>query len=75
MFTRDSFSYIIVTFVLLILRTLKLDNTAENKEIVNQYRQLLRVSKWSREKGDITIIRKAFDLAMESHKDMRRKSG
>jgi guanosine-3',5'-bis(diphosphate) 3'-pyrophosphohydrolase len=54
---------------------LKLDNTAENKEIVGQYRQLLRVSKWSREKGDITIIRRAFEMAMAAHKNMRRKSG
>jgi len=47
----------------------------ENKEIVNRYRQLLRVSKWSREKGDVTLIRKAFDLALEAHRPMRRKSG
>ena len=54
---------------------MKLDNTEENKAIVNAYRQLLRVSKWSREKGDITIIRKAFDVALEAHSSMRRKSG
>jgi GTP pyrophosphokinase len=53
----------------------KNENLSENKEIVNKYRQLLRVSKWSREKGDITIIRKAFEKAMESHSQMRRKSG
>ena len=52
-----------------------LDNSEENKEIVHRYRQLLRVSKWSREKGDITEIRKAFEMAMAAHKDMRRKSG
>ncbi|PCJ65467.1 MAG: RelA/SpoT family protein [Bacteroidetes bacterium] len=50
-------------------------NAAENKEIVSRYRQLLRVSKWSREKGDISIIRKAFDTALEAHRPMRRKSG
>lgn len=54
---------------------MKNENLSENKEIVNKYRQLLRVSKWSREKGDITIIRKAFEKAMESHSQMRRKSG
>lgn len=54
---------------------MKNENLLENKEIVNKYRQLLRVSKWSREKGDITIIRKAFEKAMESHSQMRRKSG
>lgn len=47
----------------------------ENKLIINSYRQLLKVSQWSREKGDITQIRCAFDLAMNAHKDMRRKSG
>jgi GTP pyrophosphokinase len=52
-----------------------LENTAENKEIVSRYRQLLRVSKWSREKGDISIIRKAFDMALEAHRPQRRKSG
>lgn len=52
-----------------------MDDTAENKEIVNRYRQLLRVSKWSREKGDVYLIRKAFELAMSSHQGMRRKSG
>ena len=54
---------------------MKPENTAENKEIASRYRQLLRVSKWSREKGDISIIRKAFDLALEAHKPQRRKSG
>ena len=51
------------------------DILEENKEIAGRYRQLLKVSKWSREKGDVTIIRKAFDLALEAHKPMRRKSG
>ena len=54
---------------------MKSENLSENREIVNKYRQLLRVSKWSREKGDVTIIRKAFEKAMESHSQMRRKSG
>ncbi|MDG1045363.1 MAG: bifunctional (p)ppGpp synthetase/guanosine-3',5'-bis(diphosphate) 3'-pyrophosphohydrolase [Bacteroidia bacterium] len=54
---------------------MKNENLLENKEIVSKYRQLLRVSKWSREKGDITIIRKAFEKAMVSHSQMRRKSG
>jgi GTP pyrophosphokinase len=47
----------------------------ENKLIISHYRQLLRVSQWSREAGDIKIIRKAFNVAVEAHKDMRRKSG
>jgi guanosine-3',5'-bis(diphosphate) 3'-pyrophosphohydrolase len=52
-----------------------IDLAEENKEIVSRYKQLLRVSKWSREKGDITIIRKAFETALDAHKEMRRKSG
>lgn len=51
------------------------ENIEENKEIVNRYRQLLKVSKWSREKGDVTFIRKAFELAVSAHSSMRRKSG
>ena len=54
---------------------MKNENLSENKEIVNKYRQLLRVSKWSREKGDVRVIRKAFEMAVESHSQMRRKSG
>lgn len=53
----------------------EIDEEEERKEILNRYRQLLRVSKWSREKGDIRQIREAFELAVESHKNMRRKSG
>lgn len=54
---------------------MRLDNTEENKEIARRYRQLLKASKWSREKGDITIIRKAFVMALDAHNSMRRKSG
>jgi guanosine-3',5'-bis(diphosphate) 3'-pyrophosphohydrolase len=51
------------------------DLEEEKKEIVKRYRQLLKVSKWSREKGDVKMIRDAFDLSMDAHRDMRRKSG
>ena len=57
------------------MKTLDIDLEAERKEIVRRYSQLLRVSKWSREKGDIRMIREAFEMAMEAHRDMRRKSG
>jgi len=46
----------------------------ESKLIVNKYRQILRHC----EVEDVQkkrLIRKAFNLAMEAHKDMRRKSG
>lgn len=47
---------------------------AERKEILNAYRGLLRTSK-QRSKEDTKNIRKAFDIALEAHIDMRRKSG
>lgn len=47
----------------------------ENKELGRQYRNLLRVSKSVSTKEDKKKIRKAFDVAIDAHKDMRRKSG
>jgi guanosine-3',5'-bis(diphosphate) 3'-pyrophosphohydrolase len=52
-----------------------IDLEQEKKEILNAYRGLLRACKRSRDREDTKIIRKAFDVAMEAHKDMRRKSG
>lgn len=52
-----------------------IDLEAEKKEILKRYRALLRACKPSMERGDKATIRKAFDMALESHKDMRRKSG
>jgi GTP diphosphokinase / guanosine-3',5'-bis(diphosphate) 3'-diphosphatase len=47
----------------------------ENSEILNRYRNLLRV--WSKrgKPEDRKLIRKAFNLAVDAHKNMRRKSG
>ena len=53
----------------------KYDPEVDKKLILSAYRGLLRVAKFSKEKEDRKFIRKAFDLAMEAHKDMRRKSG
>ena len=47
----------------------------EKKEILKRYRALLRACKPSMQKGDKRQIRLAFDMALEGHKDMRRKSG
>lgn len=47
----------------------------EKKEILKRYRSLLRACRRTLEKGDKQKIRKAFDLALDAHKDMRRKSG
>ncbi|MEO6882960.1 MAG: bifunctional (p)ppGpp synthetase/guanosine-3',5'-bis(diphosphate) 3'-pyrophosphohydrolase [Bacteroidia bacterium] len=52
-----------------------IDIEQEKKEILKRYRGLLRASKRRLEKGDKLLIRKAFDIALEAHKDMRRKSG
>jgi len=65
----------------------ELDNTAkiasqydlneeqENKEIVRQYRALLRAIREKLKKGDKELLRTAFEMATHAHKTMRRKSG
>ena len=47
----------------------------ENQLIVKQYRALLRSIKRSLSAQDRKIIREAFNLSLEAHKNMRRKSG
>ena len=47
----------------------------ENKEIAKQYKQLLKISYRTLTDEDKKLIRSAFDLAVEAHKDQRRKSG
>jgi GTP pyrophosphokinase len=56
------------------------ENTAinleeEKREILKRYRALLRSCRRLSDHADKKQIRKAFDLALESHKGMRRKSG
>ena len=46
----------------------------EKKEILKRYRGLLRVYK-AKSPEDKKLVRKAFDMAVDAHKDMRRKSG
>ena len=46
----------------------------ERKEILNAYRGLMRALK-NRDKKETKLIRKAFDVALDAHKEMRRKSG
>lgn len=55
--------------------TEEIDLEQERKEVLNAYKGLLRASRNVRDKEDTRIIRKAFDIAMEAHNDMRRKSG
>ncbi len=47
----------------------------ERKEILKRYRKLLRLAKPFLKDGDAKLIKKAFNLSVEAHKDMRRKSG
>ncbi|HMI05456.1 MAG TPA: bifunctional (p)ppGpp synthetase/guanosine-3',5'-bis(diphosphate) 3'-pyrophosphohydrolase [Pedobacter sp.] len=54
---------------------LVIDLEAEKLEILKRYRALLRACKPTMQRGDKKEIRKAFDMALESHKNMRRKSG
>ncbi|SFJ50553.1 RelA/SpoT family protein [Myroides guanonis] len=47
----------------------------ENKAIAQEYKELLRISYQTLTDEDKKLIRKAFDVAVEAHKDQRRKSG
>jgi len=57
------------------LSTYSLTEEEEKKEILRQYRSLLRVLKQKMKPGDKVLIRNAFEMAAEAHKTMRRKSG
>jgi guanosine-3',5'-bis(diphosphate) 3'-pyrophosphohydrolase len=52
-----------------------IDLEAENKEILRRYAALLRSLSNKIDKKDKSQLRKAFNLALDLHKDMRRKSG
>jgi len=47
----------------------------ENKEIAKQYKELLRISYQNLTDEDKKLIRSAFDIAVDAHKNQRRKSG
>ncbi|MGB3617406.1 MAG: bifunctional (p)ppGpp synthetase/guanosine-3',5'-bis(diphosphate) 3'-pyrophosphohydrolase [Catalinimonas sp.] len=51
------------------------DLTQEKTEIVRRYRRLLRLARPHLKEDDARTIRRAFTVAQEAHKDMRRKSG
>ena len=51
-----------------------IDLEKEKKEILNRYRSLLRACADKVNKKDKKDIRKAFDLAVQAHKDQRRKN-
>ena len=47
----------------------------EKKEILRKYRAILRALKPKLKPGDKELVRRAFEMAVEAHKTMRRKSG
>jgi guanosine-3',5'-bis(diphosphate) 3'-pyrophosphohydrolase len=53
----------------------EIDLEAENKAIAKEYKELLRISYQNLTDEDKKLIRKAFDVAVEAHKEQRRKSG
>jgi len=52
-----------------------IDVEDEKKEIIRRYLRLLRRAKPFLKEGDSKIIRRAFNTALEAHKDMRRRTG
>ncbi len=52
-----------------------IDTEQEKREIISRYRRLLRKAKPILKDGDAKLIKKAFTISLEAHKDMRRKSG
>ena len=55
--------------------TYSLNEDEEKKEILREYRGLLRVLKTKLKPGDKILLRTAFEMAADAHKTMRRKSG
>jgi len=47
----------------------------EKKQLAKEYKELLKISYRTLTKEDKKLIRSAFDVAMDAHKEQRRKSG
>jgi GTP pyrophosphokinase len=54
---------------------IEIDIEKENKAIAHEYKELLRISYQTLTAEDKKLIRKAFDVAVDAHKEQRRKSG
>jgi GTP diphosphokinase / guanosine-3',5'-bis(diphosphate) 3'-diphosphatase len=52
-----------------------LNEEEEKKLILREYRALLRALKQRMKKGGKAMLRRAFEIAVDAHKEMRRKSG
>jgi Zn-dependent protease with chaperone function len=48
---------------------------AEKKQLAKEYKQLLKISYRTLSVADKKLIRSAFEVAVDAHKDQRRKSG
>jgi guanosine-3',5'-bis(diphosphate) 3'-pyrophosphohydrolase len=55
--------------------TYNLDEEEEKKLILREYRALLRALKQRIKKGDKAMLRRAFEIAADAHRNTRRKSG
>jgi GTP pyrophosphokinase len=53
----------------------EVDIEKENAAIAKEYKELLKVSYRTLSKEDKKLIRSAFDVAVDAHKEQRRKSG
>jgi GTP pyrophosphokinase len=57
------------------ISTYHLSEEEEKKEILREYRGLLKILKQKMKPGDKELVRSAFEMAVNAHKTMRRKSG
>ena len=57
------------------METKSISEELDKKLILRDYRRLLRYSQSVISKDDLVLIKKAFEISLEAHKDMRRKSG
>lgn len=57
------------------VETTTIDVEEEKEQILRRYRGLLRSVRGERSPEHTRLIRKAFNIALEAHKDQRRKSG
>lgn len=62
-------------FVPKVLETMPYDLEQENKEILARYKDLISNTYRTLNDEQNKMIRKAFDLALDAHKDQRRKTG
>ncbi|MCL6261668.1 bifunctional (p)ppGpp synthetase/guanosine-3',5'-bis(diphosphate) 3'-pyrophosphohydrolase [Aquiflexum sp. TKW24L] len=54
---------------------IEIDLAEERKEILKRYKKLLKMAKPVLKPGDAKIIKKAFNVSNDAHREMRRKSG